>query len=40
VRAIVESRELLADAKATGLTEGDLARIVTRLARNPESGGY
>lgn len=38
MQVIVESPEFLADAKAAGLEEADLERIVTRIARDPAGG--
>jgi hypothetical protein len=38
MHVIVESPDFTADAKAAGLTEAELNRIVTRIAGNPEAG--
>jgi hypothetical protein len=38
VHVIVESPDFAADAKAAGLSEADIDRIVTRVASDPEGG--
>lgn len=38
MHVIVESPEFLADAKAAGLSEQDVAGIIDRLAKRPASG--
>jgi hypothetical protein len=38
VHAVVETASFIAAAKAAGLSEGDLERIIDHLARRPDAG--